>query len=183
MDLSIEDEDTPPPFLQRRSTWLLGFALLVAIGLLSWWLKVDSVKKGVTELVAAGRYDAAWEKLGATQGWLGDCDRIELQSELARLDERKDTLVLQMADSLRGCRVPPDSILQFVALGNLRISSHAVALDSSMRWRLQTNAFTAASECVKSDSGNKACRIYGFEALVGMKDTYAQVNWTDSALV
>jgi len=182
MDLSIEDEDTPPPFLQRRSTWLFGFALLIAIGLAGWWFKVDSVKSDVTKLVVAGQYDAAWAKLEETRGLLGDCDRFGLQAELARLDERKDTLVLKMADSIRGCKAAPDSVLEFVSLGNLRISSHAVALDSSARWTLQTNAFTAASECVKADSGNMACRTYGFQALVGMKDTYAQVNWMASAL-
>jgi hypothetical protein len=182
MDLSIEDEDTPPPFFQRRSTWLFGLALLVGIGLLGWWFKVDSVKKDVTNIVASNQFDAAESKLKSSQGWLGDCDRYGLLAFLAKSDERKDTLALKMADSLRGCSVSPDSILELVSLGNLRISDHDQALDSSARWTLQTNAFTAASACVKADSANKSCRSYGFLALVGMKDSYAQVNWMSNAL-
>jgi len=182
MDLSIEDEDAPPPFLQRRSTWLFGLAALVAIALFGWWLKVDSVRKNVTNLVNTGEYDAAAKKLEATKGWLGDCDRFGLRASLAKADERKDTLVLEMADSLRGCHALSASLLELVSLGNLRIADHAGDLDSSARWTMQTNAFTAASECVKADSANKSCRTYGFRALVGMKDTYAQVNWMANAL-
>lgn len=182
MDLSIEDEDTPPSFFKRRSTWMFAFVGLVAVGLAGWWFKVDAAKKTTSDLVAAGKYDAAWAMLNANRTWFGDCDRYGIMASLAQADERNDTLVLKMADSVRACKVPPDSILQLVALGNLRISDHLATLDSSARWSMQTNAFTAASECVKSDSGNKACRAFGFRALVGMKDSYAQVNWMISAL-
>jgi|GEM_PF-3048689 len=182
MNHSIEDEDVPTPFLLRRSTWLFGFAGLLVVSMGGCWYNGYNARNTVTKLVESRQYDAAWAALQAHSGSLDDCDRYDLQAELVRSDIRTDTLALRMADSLRVCRMPPATLLELVALGNLRISAHNPVMDSSARWMLQANAFSAASHCVKSDSGNKACRIYGFEALVGMEDTYAQVNWMDSTL-
>lgn len=182
MDFSTEDEDTPPPFLKRRSTWLFAAAGLVALVLAGRWLKVASVEKEISALTSQRQYDAAWSKLRSSRSWLGDCSRIGLEADLVRQDDRADTLVLRAADSLKGCRVPADSILELVSLGNLRIAEHSSGLDSSALWGLHTTAFTAASKCVEADSSNMACRALGFRALVGMKDSYAQISWIKGAL-
>ena len=183
MDLSTENEDVPPPFLQRRSTWIVAAAGCVAIALCGWWLRSNHIATTVKELGARHQYDSAWSALRSSQSGMGDCERFGLTGNLAMLDERTDTLLLRMADSIKACSVPPDSLLEYVSLGNLRIANHSHGLDSSAMWRLQANVFRSASECVKADSSNKPCRDYGFAALSGMKDSYGQLAWIQSALV
>jgi hypothetical protein len=183
MDISDELDDLPDPFFRRRSTWVLAFAALAALALAGWWWKSESTAKTIAALGARHQYDSAWTRLRASQGTLGDCERLGLAAELGRLDTRSDSALLRIADSLKACRVPTDSILELVALGRTRILEHATGLDSSQQWSLQADAFRAASDCIKADSANRDCHMMGFQALVGMKDTYGQVAWIKNALV
>jgi hypothetical protein len=183
MDNSSELDDLPDPFFRRRSTWVVAFLGCAVLAIAGWWWMSDSTTKSIVDLGSRQQYDSAWSRLRASQGSMGDCERLGLEAHLAQLDTRVDSALQRIADSLKACRVPVDSVLELVTLGDTRILEHAKGLDSSKQWALQANAFRAASDCIKADSLNRNCQLMGFQALVGMKDTYGQVAWIKNALI
>ncbi len=176
------DEDLfPTPILHRASTWAFIFAGVVALALVGWWAKVQYSTKQIEGLIASRQYDAAWSAIGSTRG-ISDCGRQALVTDLAMLDERTDSLLLRTADSFRTCNPDRHILFGLTARGNLRIAAHAKGLDSAAAWKLHSNAYQAALECVKADSNSVNCAIDGYLALGGMKNPGGQFSWIQNAL-
>ncbi len=176
------DEDLfPTPIFHRASTWAFIFAGVVALALVGWWAKVQYSTKKIEGLIASRQYDAAWASLRSTRG-ISDCGRHALVADLAMLDERSDSLLLRTADSFRTCNPDRQILFGLTARGNLRIAAHAKGLDSATSWKLNSNAYQAALECVKADSNSVNCGIDGYLALGGMKNPGGQLSWIQNAI-
>lgn len=177
----VDEELFPTPILHRASTWAFIFAGIVALALVGWWAKVQYSTKQIQGLIAGRQYDAAWDAVKSTRG-ISDCGRYALVADLAMLDERVDSLLLKTADSFRTCNPDRHILFGLTARGNLRIAAHAKGLDSATSWKLNSNAYQAALECVKADSNSVNCGIDGYLALGGMKNPGGQLSWIQNAI-
>lgn len=168
-------------FLRRPSTWIAGFFGCVAAALAGWWWISSLAGNAILAQGARHQYDSAWTKLDGWHWAFSECGRQGVAANLAALDDRTDTLLLRMTDSLKVCRLPKDSLFELVSLGYLRIARHAKGLDTSELWRIQGTAFRAASDCIKIDSSRHACLVLGYQALVAMEDTASMDSWLGMA--
>lgn len=173
-----ELEDISPPLWRRGTTWVLlaVVAVAMAVGVSLW--RGRSSTGDVLELAGRQRFDSAWKLLDASHGSMSDCSRYALGANLAWMDPGADTVILRLADSLRGCRVPADSIAQLAALGKWRVQRNAKGLDTSSRWKILAASFGAASACIKADSGKRICYVLGRQALEAMGDPVGESNWS-----
>lgn len=176
----VDDDLFPKPIFKRASTWAFIFAGVVALVLVGMWAKVNHSTKQIKGLIASRQYDPAWEAIRTTGG-LSDCGRYALIADLAMVDERADSILLKTVDSFRTCNPPRHILFGLTARGNLRIAAHAKGLDSIASWKLNSNAYQAALECVKADSNSINCGIDGFLALGGMHNPGGQLSWIQSA--
>lgn len=142
--------------------------------------RASSIESSIVDMVWRNQYDSAWELQRASHAELEDCQRHRLTLFVGRFDIRTDTSIFRALDSLTPCRYAPDSAMEFAARGHLRIASRA-RIDTSDRWKLYASAFRAASECVKSDSTHVSCWYLGFDALMGMRDTFSTRAWARMA--
>ncbi|HNY32284.1 MAG TPA: hypothetical protein PKO15_15470 [Fibrobacteria bacterium] len=157
--------------------------LLLAGG--GWYVRgcwrASSTQSTLGDLVARGGFDSAWLVKREAGSSLDACHRQQATLSIARFDERADTAIFRALDTLKqSCWYPADSTLEFGAMGNLRIASHA-RLDTSDRWKVYASAFRIASECVKTDSTHRSCWLMGFQALEAMRDTFSTRSWAGMA--
>lgn len=179
---NVDDDLYPTPFFHRVSTWVVIVVIVAIVGFLGMRANALRTEKRIGALIERHQYDSAWSSIRSAHG-LGDCRRYSLTANLLMLDEREDSLLVKMSDSLRTCSPDPDRLYELVARGDLRLATRAKGLDSTAQRKLYSRAYDAAMKCVHSDSLNRRCGADGFAALGGMKNPAGQLEWVNGALV
>lgn len=181
--MDLHEQDAPPePFFRRRSTLVVSVLAGAVLAIAGLWWNSGRTSRTLDALASRGAFDSAWTLLREEGSGEVPCVRAELAARLGLLDPRTDTILVLLADSLRTCRIPRPYLFELAAKGHYRIMEHAAVGDSEAVWRLQSNAFRAASDCVAADSLDLECQLMGFQALRRMGDTIAQRNWIENAL-